>query len=48
MLRISPSTAKKLAARGTLPGVLPKLGGQWRVSARHLLAYMREPAAKVG
>lgn len=40
LLRIHPSTAKKMAARGELPGVLPKLGGQWRVSAKRLHAYL--------
>ena len=40
VLRISVSTAKKLARSGELPGVLPKLGTQWRVSRRALEAYM--------
>lgn len=40
LLRISVSTAKKLAREGELPGVLPKLGTQWRVSKRALDAYL--------
>ena len=40
MLRISVSTAKKLARNGELPGVLTKLGTQWRVSRRALEAYV--------
>jgi len=39
-LRISVSTAKKLARNGELPGVLPKLGTQWRVSRKALEQYM--------
>ena len=39
-LRISVSTAKKLARNGELPGVLPKLGTQWRVSRKALETYM--------
>lgn len=44
VLRISVSTAKKLAKRGDLPGILPKLGTQWRVSKRLLAEYMNTPA----
>jgi len=42
-LGISPSTAKKLAARGELPGLLPKVGNQWRISKRLLVEYMVTP-----
>lgn len=40
MLRISLSTAKKLAASGEMPGILPKLGGQWRISRVGLDSYL--------
>jgi excisionase family DNA binding protein len=40
MLRISISTAKKLASSGALPGVLPKVGRQWRISRAGLVAYI--------
>jgi excisionase family DNA binding protein len=40
VLAISVATAKKLAARGELPGVLPKVGHQWRVSRRVLATFL--------
>jgi excisionase family DNA binding protein len=39
-LSISVSTAKKLAAKGTLPGILPMVGAQWRVSRRVLATFL--------
>jgi len=39
LLRISLGTAKRLAAEGTLPGLLGKLGRQWRVSRSGLTAW---------
>jgi excisionase family DNA binding protein len=42
VLRIGVSTAKNLAAQGQLPGVLAKLGSQWRVSAPLLREYLAE------
>jgi len=44
-LRISITTAKKLAANGTLPGLLPKLGRQWRVSRKLLEEHLETPVA---
>lgn len=41
MLRVSPSTAKKWAAEGKLPGTLPKIGGLWRIHEATFLAYIR-------
>lgn len=43
LLRISVSTAKKLAARGNLPGILPKVGVQWRVNERVLRQFLNTP-----
>jgi excisionase family DNA binding protein len=40
VLSISVSTAKKLARRGTLPGLLPKVGTMWRVSRRQLAVFL--------
>ena len=42
LLRISLATAKKLAAQDELPGLLGKLGGQWRVSRRGLMAWVNQ------
>ena len=44
-LRISVSTAKRRAAAGTLPGVLPKADrAHWRVSATVLEEYLASGA----
>lgn len=40
MLGVHPTTARRLAASGEFPGILPKLGGQWRVSLEALNAYI--------
>ena len=45
LLGISESSARYLAAKGTLPGVLPrKLGDQWRVNRAALMAYVESHA----
>ena len=46
ILGISISTAKKLAGRGALPGVLPKVGGQWRVNRDVLIEWLDKNAAR--
>lgn len=46
MLRISPAFARKLASEGKLPGVLPRLGKEWRVNREALEGYIRRPVAQ--
>lgn len=44
LLGVSASTARKLAAVGELPGLIPgKLGSQWRVNRQALLDYVNAP-----
>lgn len=43
-LGIHPSTARRMAAKGQFPGVLPKWGGHWRVNARILEEYLSQGA----
>lgn len=42
-----PSTVRKLASRGELPGVLPKVGGQWRINRKTFFEYLDLPGAPV-
>jgi excisionase family DNA binding protein len=41
ILGISQTTARELAAKGELPGVLPeKVGNQWRCNRKAVLAFV--------
>lgn len=40
LLGISPTTARELAAKGELPGILPRVGGQWLCSREAVMAYL--------
>lgn len=46
LLRVSPSKARQLAAGGELPGVLPRLGKQWRINRRALEDFINAPVAQ--
>ncbi len=47
MLRMSTSAVRAWAAKGTLPGALPKLGGKkgtWRIRRTDLINYLASAA----